>query len=192
MADSIPVIKFHKRKYGDELLVDVVTLDTIRNSKTFAEVMRQSFYGLMLTTGGEGDVEVDGVPAIARKGMVACARPGDVCTITEDRGLTSLELIFERDFLLSFFSDPHFLDGIAYLSSQHTSPYLMLDEPLYNNIVGLYDSILIELHSAGKKNHHLLRAMLYQVLMLLQKAAPVEGNTVTGTDRVARFRQLVD
>ena len=50
MADSIPVIKFHKCKYGDELLVDVVTLDTIRNSKTFARVMRQSFYGLMLTT----------------------------------------------------------------------------------------------------------------------------------------------
>lgn len=68
----------------------------------------------------------------------------------------------------------------------------MLDEPLYNSIVGLYDSILIELHSAGKKNHHLLRAMLYQVLMLLQKAASVEGNMVTETDRVARFRQLVD
>ena len=192
MPDPIPVIKFHKRKYGDELLVDIVTLDTIRNSKTFAEVMRQSFYGLMLTTGGEGDVEVDGVPLVACKGLVACARPGDVCTIIEDRGLQSLELIFERDFLLSFFSDPHFLDGIAYLSPQRTSPYLMLDEPLYNSIVGLYDSILIELHSAGKKNHHLLRAMLYQVLMLLQKAASVEGHTVTETDRVARFRQLVD
>lgn len=192
MPDPIPVIKFHKRKYGDELLVDIVTLDTIRNSKTFAEVMRQSFYGLMLTTGGEGDVEVDGVPAIARKGMVTCARPGDVCTITEDRGLQSLELIFERDFLISFFSDPHFLNGIAYLSPQRTSPYLMLDEPLYNSIVGLYDSILIELHGTEKKDPHLLRAMLYQVLMLLQKAAPMEGNTVTETDRVCLFRQLVD
>ena len=192
MPDPIPVIKFHKRNYGDELLVDIVTLDTIRNSKTFAEVMRQSFYGLMLTTGGEGDVEVDGVPAIARKGMVACARPGDVCTITEDRGLQSLELIFERDFLISFFSDPHFLNGIAYLSPQRTSPYLMLDEPLYNSIVGLYDSILIELHGTEKKDPHLLRAILYQVLMLLQKAAPMEGNTVTETDRVCLFRQLVD
>lgn len=76
MADSIPVIKFHKRKYGDELLVDVVTLDAIRNSPTFSEVMRQSFYGLMLTTGGEGNVEVDGLPAVARKGMVACASGG--------------------------------------------------------------------------------------------------------------------
>ncbi len=192
MPEHIPVIKFHKRKYGDELLVDVVTLDTIRNSPTFADVMRQSFYGLMLTTGGEGDVEVDGVPAVACKGLVACACPGDVCTITDDRGLTSLELIFERDFLLSFFSDPHFLDGIAYLSSQRTSPYLMLDEPLYDSIIGLYDSIIIELHNTGKKNHHLLRAMLYQVLMLLQKAVPMEVDTVTETDRVTSFRQLVD
>ena len=192
MPEPIPVIKFHKRKYSDELLVDIVTLETIRNSKTFAPVQRQSFYGLMLTTGGEGDVEVDGVPAVACKGMMACARPGDVCTIIEDRGLQSLELIFERDFLISFFSDSHFLNGIAYLSPQRTSPYLMLDEPLYNSIVGLYDSILIELHSTEKKNHHLLRAMLYQVLMLLQKAAPVEGGTITETDRVSLFRQLVD
>lgn len=194
----IPVIKFNRRKYGGELLVDIVTLDTIRNSKTFAPVQRQSFYGLMLTTGGEGDVEVDGVPAVACKGMVACARPGDVCTITDDRGLQSLELIFERDFLLSFFSDPHFLDGIAYLSLRRTSPYLMLDEALYNSIVGLYDSILLELHGSGKTDEHLLRAMLYQVLMLLQRATPVEVEAAvnvgldTGFDRVARFLQLVD
>lgn len=206
----IPVIKFNRRKYGGELLVDIVTLDTIRNSPTFSEVMLQSFYGLMLTTSGEGDVEVDGVPAVACKGMMACARPGDVCTITDDRGLQSLELIFERDFLLSFFSDPHFLDGIAYLSLQRTSPYLILDEALYNSIVGLYDSILVELHSTGKKNHHLLRAMLYQVLMLLQRATPLESSSPameatvslqlqknslgqdTGSDRVSRFRQLVD
>lgn len=194
----IPVIKFNRRKYGGELLVDIVTLDTIRNSKTFSEVMRQSFYGLMLTTGGEGDVEVDGVPAVACKGMVACARPGDVCTITDDRGLQSIELIFEREFLLSFFSDPHFLDGIAYLSLRRTSPYLMLDEALYNSIVGLYDSILLELHGSGKTDEHLLRAMLYQVLMLLQRATPVEVEAAvnvgldTGFDRVARFLQLVD
>lgn len=201
----IPVIKFNRRKYGGELLIDIVTLDTIRNSKTFAPVQRQSFYGLMLTTDGEGDVEVDGVPTVACKGMVACARPGDVCTITNDRGLQSLELIFERDFLLSFFSDPHFLDSIAYLSPQRTSPYLMLDEALYNRIVGLYDSLLLELHGSGRtltsaqpQGQHLLRAMLYEVLMLLQRATPVENvaalmvGSDTGSDRVSRFRQLVD
>lgn len=188
----IPVIKFNRHKYGGELLVDVVTLDAIRNSPNFAKALRQSFYGLMLTTGGEGEVEVDGIPVTARKGLMACARPGDVGTVINDRGLTSLQLIFERDFLLSFFSDPHFLDGIAYLSPQRTSPYLLLDEALYNRIVGLYDSILIELHGSGKTDAHLLRAMLYEVLMLLQKATPVEATGTSETERVARFRQLVD
>ena len=188
----IPIIKFNRRKYGGELLVDVVTLDAIRNSPNFAKALRQSFYGLMLTTGGEGDVEVDGIPMRARKGLLACARPGDVGTVTNDRGLTSLQLIFERDFLLSFFSDPHFLDNIAYLSPQRMSPYLMLDEALYNRVVGLYDSILIELNGSGKTNPHLLRAMLYEVLMLLQKATPIEAAGVSETNRVVRFRQLVN
>ena len=194
----IPVIKFNRRKYGGELLVDIVTLETIRNSPNFAKALRQAFYGLMLTTGGEGDVEVDNVPMVARKGVMACARPGDVGTVVNDRGLQALELIFERDFLLSFFSDPHFLDCIAYLSPQRTSPYLMLDEALYNRIIGLYDSLLLELHGTGKNNPHLLRAMLYEVLMLLQKATPVEVATAisvspdTGSDRISRFRQLVN
>jgi len=191
-ANHIPVVKFHKRKYGEELLIDIVTLETIRSSKHFTGVQRQSFYGIMLTTAGEAQVEVDGHPCIAKKGLVACARPGDVCTVLNDNGLDSLELIFERDFLLSFFNDTHFLDGIAYLSPQRASPYLWLDDTLYNKIIGLYDSILIELHGSGKKNLHLLRAMLYEVLMLLQKASPSEENVTSENDRVTRFRQLVD
>ena len=188
---DIPVIKFARHKYGGELLVDVVTLDDIRRSPQFASVLRQSFYGIMLTTGGEGDVEVDGQPYIAVKGTVACARPGDVCKVVDDRGLKSLQLIFERNFLLSFFNDAHFLDGIPCLSPQRLTPYLQLDNPLYNRIAGLYDSILIELHSFGEKDHHLLRAMLYEVLTLLKKDA-VLSPKVTRSDRIARFRYLVE
>lgn len=174
----------------------------IRANKGFEEVLRQSFYGAMLTTGGEGDVEVDGEPCMARKGLVACARPGDVCTITGDRGLTSLELIFERDFVLSFFNDPHFLDGLSYFSAKRQSPYVMLDEALYNRIIGLYVEIQLEI--AHARDRHLLRAMLYETLMLLQKASPVgasgqvdgqglgNGLHESNETRVARFRELVN
>ncbi len=58
-ANHIPVVKFHKRKYGEELLIDIVTLETIRRSPHFSSVQRQSFYGIMLTTAGEANVEVD-------------------------------------------------------------------------------------------------------------------------------------
>ena len=187
----IPVIKFRRDKYGDELMVDVVTLDTIRKSKGFQEVLRQSFYGVMLTTGGSGEVEVDGVAGSARKGLVAFARPGDVCTVREDNGLTALELIFERDFLLSFFNDPHFLDSLPYYSHLRPSPYLVLDESLYNKIVGLFVEIQIEI--ANERDVHLLRALLYEVLVLLQRAFPIETKKpVNAESRVVRFQELVN
>lgn len=187
----IPVIKFKRDKYGDELMVDVVTLDTIRKSKGFQKVLRQSFYGVMLTTGGSGEVEVDGVAGSARKGLVAFARPGDVCTVREDNGLTALELIFERDFLLSFFNDPHFLDSLPYYSHLRPSPYLVLDESLYNKIVGLFVEIQIEI--ANERDVHLLRALLYEVLVLLQKAFPIETKKpVNAESRVVRFQELVN
>lgn len=187
----IPVIKFRRDKYGDELMVDVVTLDTIRKSKGFQKVLRQSFYGVMLTTGGSGEVEVDGVAGSARKGLVAFARPGDVCTVREDNGLTALELIFERDFLLSFFNDPHFLDSLPYYSHLRPSPYLVLDESLYNKIVGLFVEIQIEI--ANERDVHLLRALLYEVLVLLQKAFPIETKKpVNAESRVVRFQELVN
>ena len=187
----IPVIKFRRDKHGDELMVDVVTLDTIRKSKGFQEVLRQSFYGVMLTTGGSGEVEVDGVAGSARKGLVAFARPGDVCTVREDNGLTALELIFERDFLLSFFSDPHFLDSLPYYSHLRPSSYLVLDESLYNKIVGFFVEIQIEI--ANERDVHLLRALLYEVLVLLQKAFPIETKKpVNAESRVVRFQELVN
>ena len=187
----IPVIKFRRDKYGDELMVDVVALDTIRKSKGFQEVLRQSFYGVMLTTGGSGEVEVDGVAGSARKGLVAFARPGDVCTVREDNGLTALELIFERDFLLSFFNDPHFLDSLPYYSHLRPSPYLVLDESLYNKIVGLFVEIQIEI--ANERDVHLLRALLYEVLVLLQRAFPIETKKpVNAESRVVRFQELVN
>ena len=187
----IPVIKFKRDKYGDELMVDVVTLDAIRKSKEFQKVLRQSFYGVMLTTGGIGEVEVDGMAGTARKGLVAFARPGDVCTVMEDNGLTAIELIFERDFLLSFFNDSHFLDSLPYYSHFRPSPYLTLDETMYNKIVGLFVEIQIEI--AHERNVHLLRALLYEVLVLLQKAFLVEAKKpVNAVSRVARFQELVN
>lgn len=95
-ANHIPVVKFHKRKYGEELLIDIVTLETIRRSKHFTGVQRQSFYGIMLTTAGEANVEVDGHPCIAKKGLVACARPGDVCTVRERKTRICFVLCFTR------------------------------------------------------------------------------------------------
>ena len=51
----------------------------------------------------------------------------------------------------------------------------------------------IQLEISHARDRHLLRAMLYETLMLLQKAAPVEARQrVSSETRVARFRELVN
>ena len=191
MAKRIPIVKFKKEKYGNELLIDVVTIEMIRGSKNFSKVMRHTFYGIMLTTGGVGDVEVDGVPCKVRKGLVAFSRPGDVCTVLKDKGLTSIELIFERDFVLSFLHDRHFLDDLPYFASNRPSPYVQLDVTLYNKIKDLYKKIQLELTLS--RNIHLIRAMLYEVLALLLNANPVRSwQRDSSEPRITRFCELVN
>jgi AraC-like DNA-binding protein len=102
-----------------------------------------------------------------------------------------LELIFERDFLLSFFNDPHFIDSLPYFTHRRPLPYLMLDEAMYNRIVGLFVEIQIEI--AHDRSVHLLRALLYEVLALLQRAVPVESDVpISVESRVVRFQELVN
>ena len=191
MTKRIPLVKFKKDKYGDKLLIDVVTIDMIRSDKNFSKVLRHTFYGIMLTTGGVGQVEVDGVPRMARKGLVAFSRPGDVCTVLWDKGLTSIELIFEKDFVLSFLNDRNFLEQLPYFATDRLSPYLQLDVTLYNKIKDLYKKIQVELTLS--RNIHLLRAMLYEVLALLQNAVPDKPSHRNSSEpRVTRFCELVN
>jgi len=67
----------------------------------------------------------------------------------------------------------------------------MLDEAMYNKIVGLFVEIQIEI--AHDRSVHLLRALLYEVLALLQRAVPVESDVpVSVESRVVRFQELVN
>ena len=68
---------------------------------------------------------------------------------------------------------------------------MVLDESLYNKIVGLFVEIQIEI--ANERDVHLLRALLYEVLVLLQRAFPIETKKpVNAESRVVRFQELVN
>ena len=184
--NQIPVIQFQQDEYGDELLINIMTLDKIRSHRTYQKVLRHSFYGVMLTMEGEGDIEVDGVSSTATKGTVSVTRPGDVCTIKKDGGLFSLYLVFERDFLLSFFNNLHFLDSLPFFSHRRNSPFIRLNELMYNRILKIFLDIQFEI--THDRNQHLLRAQLHETLILLQKQYPIEAPGKMSTDtRIARF-----
>lgn len=168
---QIPLYKFHKRKYGHELSIDVLDLDYIKPGIRKAPVHRESFYCIILITEGCEEVAVNGDKRTVHSGDVVCSRPGEVWSWQPDPTLEGLVLIFEGDFLLSFFNDPHFLDRFAYLQADRESPFLQPDAELRLRLETLLQSMKTEIDDRTEKDPHMLRAMLYETLVLLGRAA---------------------
>ncbi len=173
---EIRLYKFHKRKYGHELLIDVLDLDYIKPGIRKTPVHRESFYCIILITEGCEEVAVNGNKRTVRCGDVVCSRPGEVWSWQPDPTLEGLVLIFEGDFLLSFFNDPHFLDRFAYLQTNRTSPFLHLGELLNERFRSLLAQMKTEIDDSEEKDQHILRAMLYEALVLLNRAERVTDN----------------
>lgn len=173
---QIPLYKFHKRKYGHELLIDVLDLDYIKPGIRKAPVHRESFYCIILITESCEEVAVNGNKRTVRSGDVVCSRPGEVWSWQPDPKLEGLVLIFEEPFLLSFFNDPYFLDRFAYLQANRTSPFLHLGESLNDRFRSLLMQMKTEIDDSAEKDQHILRAMLYEALMLLNRAERVSDN----------------
>ncbi|MCM1502829.1 MAG: AraC family transcriptional regulator [Bacteroidales bacterium] len=173
---EIRLYKFHKRKYGHELLIDVLDLDYIKPGIRKAPVHRESFYCIILITEGCEEIAVNGHKRTMHSGDVVCSRPGEVWSWQPDPTLEGLVLIFEGDFLLSFFNDPHFLDRFAFLQADRTSPFLHLGESLNERFRSLLAQMKTEIDDSAEKDQHILRAMLYEALVLLNRAERVADN----------------
>ncbi len=195
---KIPLYKFYRHKYGDELLVDVVDYNVMRSDICRTPVYSTSFYSIMLILDGDENIGVNGVNHQVCRGMVVCGIPGEVWTHESDMSLVALNLIFDKEFLLSFFNDTHFLDHFAYLDANRSSPFLLLSGDLQERVLNLFQVMQKEINGGHEPiDQHLLRAMLYETLMLLKRAKqpetmPVEEKSdLTSSRYVSRFQQLL-
>ena len=195
---AIPLFyRFYRHKYGKELLVDVLSLDYIKEGIRRTPVHRESFYQIVLFTQGHEEVEIDGCRRMVHPGEVACSRPGEVWTWEADTRLEGYVLIFEEQFLLSFFNDPHFLEHFPYLQASRPSPFLYPDVQLQERLMHLLQQMKAEIDDVENKDQHILRAMLYETLMLLNRAeiATNDANLsmeVSPSRYIDRFTRLAD
>lgn len=193
----IPLYKFYKRKYGQELLIDVLDLDYIKTGIRLNPVHRETFYCIIFITEGSEEVSVNEHNRRVCPGEVICSRPGEVWKWQPDPQLKGIVLIFEEQFLLSFFKDPLFLDRFAYLRADRPSPFLLLDKELQERLYHLLLLMKDEIDSRTEKDQHILRAMLYETLMLLNRADTSKAedgqpmNEVSVSRYVDKFTSLV-
>ena len=167
---EIPLYKFYKRKYGKELLIDVLDLDYVKAGIRRTPVHRETFFCIILIIEGSEEVAVNGHRRIVKGGDVICSRPGEIWEWQPNPRLQGIVLIFEGQFFLSFFNDPLFLDRFAYLRPDRLSPFLFPNEALQERLRHLLLLMKAEIDDHTEKDQHILRAMLYETLMLLDRA----------------------
>ena len=165
MNHNIPQYDFYKHKYGDELLIDVVPLNTIKKYLKEQPVHILTYYDITLITSGEGEFLIDHQANRVKPQEIIFTRPGEIRKWDDKTIQDGFALIFEEEFLLSFFNDPAFLRNLSYFHTERRSSKLSLDKKAYGRISELISEIDKEIKDYQSKDKHLLRALLYEIII---------------------------
>lgn len=198
MKRSIPLYKFYKNKYGSELLIDIVELKDIKRflAGKFAHTL--TYYDITFITEGEGRFVLNNQTHKAEPCDVFFSKPGEIRSWDINNIVNGYALIFEDEFLSSFFKDAQFVQHLSYFSPGKDSSKLHLSDDFYMQIIHLLQSIKKEIDTRQPKDVHILRALLYEVLMLLNRTYQNTVSAESGDRRkenniyLSRFIKLVE
>jgi len=186
---------FHKTKYGEELLIDLIRLESLEPYLLEDPTHRLDYYDVTLILDGGGTFSIDDNTQPVERGRIFFSAPGQVRSWQYDHIPKGYALIFEEEFLCTFFNDSQFVKKLSCFNSNGASVALEPASGEFGQLVQLMESIRKEMDNYQTGGQHILRALLYQALMLLNRIclaqhpllAPKPGNRY-----VDAFIQLVN
>lgn len=196
MKRSIPQYTFYKNKYGSDLLIDVVDLDFAKKFLAKNTVHTLTYYDITLITEGEGNFSINNQLCQAVSGDVFFTKPGEIRNWDVEHITGGYALIFEEEFLSSFFKDPLFVQHLPYFYMEKTADKLHLPAELYSRILELLHYIKVEINAYHQNDIHVLRALLYEALMHLNRAYQNRNSIPNATKEInnlhlSKFIRLV-
>jgi AraC family transcriptional regulator, transcriptional activator of pobA len=186
---------FFRKKYGEELLIDLIHLEDLDKYIKLSPVQRLSYYDITVITRGNGTFTIDGHEEALNQGNVFFSSPGQIRKWNTTETPQGYVLIFEDEFLCTFFDDTHFVHNLPYYNSQDNPHVLQLEPNDYNQLIILLKDVQTEISSFKNNDKHILRALLYQILVLLSRkfiSAYPASQKKQINNYVNRFIQLVD
>ncbi|BAV06741.1 AraC-type DNA-binding protein [Filimonas lacunae] len=188
-------LDFQKYKYGKELLIDCFYLPEIEAKIiSSGEMHATSFYEVFLFLKGQGAVTLDGTEYHFKGPAVILLPPSQPrkwnLKITPD----SMILIFEGEFMELFLKDNLFLNRLYYFGSYGNAPVLPVSRSEADRLKLLFDRAKQEINHWADDSQHLLRAYLYELLILLNRMYAthyqLSGNLYRNTD-ILHFKKLL-
>jgi AraC family transcriptional regulator, transcriptional activator of pobA len=187
-------IDFVPRKYGRELLVDVGWIHEWPTFVLDEKPHALAFYEVLLVTAGRGRVWIDVTEMRVQRGLLLFTAPGQLRR-WRARGVDGVAVFFTASFIAEFFRDELFLHRLQFFSHPRTPPAVRLTSPEAAALRGRLTDMRSETESGRRDSPHVMRAMLYELLVRLNRryarAHGLQDDTVV-EPFVLRFKDLLD
>lgn len=156
---------FYRTKYGEELLIDLIDLEDLGKYMKLSPVQRLSYYDITVITGGNGTFSIDDHELEIKQNQVYISSPGQIRKWNTTQTPKGYVLIFEDEFLCTFFNDKQFTKQLSCFNLCDTPPLLELTPDDLLKLTGLLQDIKTEILTFKNNDKHILRALLYQTLV---------------------------
>lgn len=186
---------FHKTKYGNELLIDLIPLECLEKYIFKGNPHTLSYFDITLITSGSGHFLLDNVSIELFPGKVIFSSPGQVRYWDLENMPEGLVLIFEESFLTSFLNDVHFIDHLKYFFTYTTPAEITLLNEDRHFLTQLFQNIRNEIDFFDKNDTHILKALLYQALVWLNRkySNTYPDSAINELNRhIVSFKKLVE
>jgi len=194
----VPQIKtyhFLPCKYGSELLLDIGRIETLKNYVLNTALHQLSFYEIIFIREGSGTFMLDENKISIHPRTVIFTSPGQIRRWEIEEEVRGYTLFFEKDFLHLFFSDELFLYRFQYFHQYSHPSEMQIGEISFGKCLELLQETELEFEHIQNDSNHLIRSLLYQLLILLNRyyadAYHVQRDTFIHPD-FYRFRSLLE
>ncbi|HVS95744.1 MAG TPA: helix-turn-helix transcriptional regulator [Puia sp.] len=186
---------FLPRKYGRELLLDIGRIETLKDFVLDDTAHQISFYEILFIEKGKGGFSLDDHRTVLRPGTVIFTSPGQVRRWDVREPVHGYTMFFEKDFLSLFFTDELFLHRLQFFHQYSRPTGMQMPGPAFRRMLDLVQGVEKEFTHLQNDSNHLLRAILYQLLILLNRQYAdtyrMHGDTHVHPD-FFRFRSLLE
>ena len=118
-----------------------------------------SYHDITLITGGSSTFGIDDKQYNISEGDILFTAPQQIRQWNKNNIPDGYALIFDEDFILSFFNDTGFIKKLSFFNSVQSAKKLTLNSEQYQTVLNLILNIQKEIKDL--QNTHLLRALLY-------------------------------
>lgn len=188
-------IKFNKTICGVDFLLNIVKQDVDYNILS-NDLLTADFFQVVFINKGGGVLRIDDKNiALKNHSIVFISKNQKYQWIVDKNALDAHFLIFQEDFLNEFFSDTFFSYRLLYFYQKEFPLILNKNKEELDNYLSHLEEIKQELITPSSDSVHLIRSILYYVLIKLNReyAQCFQIKSIISKDNTAyQFRKLVE